>query len=39
MPGLTVTAAVVGTDNKLYVSPAGKNLGKSALVLGVKYGF
>ena len=39
MPGLTLSAAVVGTDNKLYVSPAGKNLGKSALVLGIKYGF
>ena len=39
MTGLTLSAAVVGTDNKLYVSPAGKNLGKSALVLGVKYGF
>jgi uncharacterized protein (TIGR02001 family) len=39
MPGLTLSAAVIGTDNKLYVSPAGKNLGKSALVLGVKYAF
>jgi uncharacterized protein (TIGR02001 family) len=39
MPGLSLSAAVVGTDNKLYVSPAGKNLGKSALVLGIKYGF
>jgi len=37
--GLSASAAVVGTDaNKtLYVTPAGKFTGKTALVLGVKY--
>jgi uncharacterized protein (TIGR02001 family) len=39
--GLSASAAVVGTDAKsgMYVSPSGKNLGKSGLVLGVKYTF
>jgi uncharacterized protein (TIGR02001 family) len=39
--GLSASAALVGTDasSGAYVSPAGKNLGKSGLVLGVKYGF
>jgi uncharacterized protein (TIGR02001 family) len=37
--GLSASAAVVGTDNDTYVAPNGKNLGKSALVLGVKYAF
>lgn len=39
--GLSASAALVGTDagSGLYVSPAGKNLGKSGLVLGVKYSF
>lgn len=39
--GLSASAAVVGTDvaGGLYVSPSGKNLGKSGLVLGVKYSF
>ena len=37
--GLTASAAVIGTDNDTYVGPGGKNLGKSTLVLGVKYAF
>ncbi len=43
--GIVLSAALVGTDTKkvdgvpAYVSPAGKNLGKGALVLGVKYNF
>jgi uncharacterized protein (TIGR02001 family) len=37
--GVTASAAVIGTDSKAYVSPALKNLGKSGLVLGVKYAF
>jgi len=39
--GLVVSAAVVGTDadKAWYVSPSGKFLGKSSLVLGVKYNF
>lgn len=39
--GLSASAALVGTDagDGLYVSPSGKNLGKSGLVLGVKYSF
>ena len=37
--GLSATAAVIGTDNDTYVGPGGKNLGKSTLVLGVKYAF
>jgi uncharacterized protein (TIGR02001 family) len=43
--GLVLSAAAVGTDTKkvaggpAYVSPKGKDLGKAALVLGVKYNF
>jgi uncharacterized protein (TIGR02001 family) len=43
--GLAVSAAVIGTDAKkiggvpVYASPAGKNLGQSGLVVGVKYSF
>jgi uncharacterized protein (TIGR02001 family) len=37
--GLSASAAVIGTDNDTYVGPGGKNLGKSTLVLGVKYAF
>jgi uncharacterized protein (TIGR02001 family) len=37
--GFSASAAVVGTDadRALYVTPAGKFTGKTALVLGVKY--
>jgi uncharacterized protein (TIGR02001 family) len=37
--GLSASAAVVGTDanETLYVTPAGKFTGKTALVLGLKY--
>ncbi|MEO8298501.1 MAG: TorF family putative porin [Burkholderiales bacterium] len=45
-PGLTLTAALVGADTKsiggvkAYASPAnGKDLGRSGLVLGLKYAF
>jgi uncharacterized protein (TIGR02001 family) len=37
--GLTLSAGLVGTDTKVYVSPAGKNLGKNAVVLGAKFSF
>lgn len=43
--GLVLSAAAVGTNTKkvaggpAYVSPKGKDLGKAALVLGVKYNF
>ena len=39
--GLTASAALIGTDAKTgsYVSPAGKQLGKSGLVVGIKYAF
>ena len=39
--GLLATAAAVGTDadDALYVTPAGKFTGKTALVLGLKYSF
>jgi uncharacterized protein (TIGR02001 family) len=39
--GLSASLGLVGTDAKsgMYVSPAGKNLGKSSLVAGLKYGF
>ena len=39
--GLSATAAVIGTDAKSgsYVSPAGKDLGKAGLVVGLKYTF
>ena len=39
--GLSASAAVIGTDAKdgSYVSPAGKQLGKSGVVVGLKYAF
>ena len=43
--GLVVSAAAIGTNTKklggspAYVSPQGKDLGKAALVVGVKYNF
>ncbi len=39
--GLSASVALVGTDAKsgMYVAPSGKNLGRSGLVAGVKYGF
>ena len=39
--GLVVSASVVGTDadKNWYVSPSNKFLGKTAVVLGVKYNF
>lgn len=46
--GLSVSAALVGTDTKdipanpngyAYFSPSGKNLGRTTVVLGLKYGF
>jgi uncharacterized protein (TIGR02001 family) len=37
--GLTASLAYVDTDTDLYVAPNGRNLGRSGLVLGVKYGF
>lgn len=37
--GLVVSAAVIGTNTKEYKSPGGKNLGRSGVVLGVKYNF
>ena len=39
--GLTASAALIGTNaNKgAYVSPAGKQLGKAGLVVGIKYTF
>ncbi|MFC5496506.1 TorF family putative porin [Caenimonas terrae] len=39
--GVSASLALVGTnaDSGLYVSPSGKNLGKSSLVAGVKYSF
>ena len=39
--GLTASAAIIGTNAKKgsYVSPAGKQLGKSGLVVGLKYSF
>jgi uncharacterized protein (TIGR02001 family) len=39
--GLAVSGAIVGTDadDTVYVTPAGKFTGKTALVLGVKYSF
>ena len=39
--GLSATAAAIGTDAKSgsYVSPAGKDLGKAGLVVGLKYTF
>ena len=39
--GLSASAMLVGTDadKTVYVAPSGKFLGKSALVLGIKYTF
>jgi len=39
--GLAVSSAVIGTDatKGAYVSPAGKQLGKAGLVVGLKYTF
>ena len=39
--GISASAALLGTDAKsgVYVSPSGKNLGRSTVVLGVKYTF
>jgi uncharacterized protein (TIGR02001 family) len=43
--GLTLSAALIGASVKkvggvpAYVSPSGKNLGRSGLVVGVKYAF
>jgi uncharacterized protein (TIGR02001 family) len=39
--GLAASAAVIGTNAKTgsYVSPAGKQLGKAGLVVGLKYTF
>ena len=37
--GINASLAYVDTNNSNYRSPAGKNLGKSTVVLGVKYGF
>lgn len=43
--GLVLSAAVIGTSTKkisgtpAYVSPAGKDLGKAGLVVGLKYNF
>jgi uncharacterized protein (TIGR02001 family) len=39
--GLSASAAVIATDAKdgSYVSPAGKQLGKTGLVVGLKYAF
>lgn len=39
--GLSASAAVIGTDAKAgsYVSPSNKDLGKSGLVVGLKYTF
>jgi uncharacterized protein (TIGR02001 family) len=39
--GLSASAAIIGTDAKAgsYVSPSNKDLGKSGLVVGLKYTF
>jgi uncharacterized protein (TIGR02001 family) len=39
--GLSASAAIIGTNAKTgsYVSPSGKQLGKSGLVIGLKYTF
>ena len=37
--GFTASAALVDTDTDAYIAPNGKNLGKSGVVLGVKYSF
>ncbi|MBC5763860.1 TorF family putative porin [Ramlibacter albus] len=35
--GFSASAGLVGTDTKAYVSPSGRNLGRTAAVVGVKY--
>jgi uncharacterized protein (TIGR02001 family) len=37
--GYVIGASLIGTDNKKYVSPTGKNLGKNGLVLTVSKTF
>jgi uncharacterized protein (TIGR02001 family) len=37
--GWVPSVALVGTDTKVYVSPKGKNLGQTALVLAIKKNF
>jgi uncharacterized protein (TIGR02001 family) len=37
--GLSASAALVGTDTSQYRAPNGKNLGRTAPVLGIKYAF
>jgi uncharacterized protein (TIGR02001 family) len=37
--GFAASAALVDTDTDAYVAPNGKNLGRSGVVLGVKYSF
>lgn len=37
--GLSASLAYVDTDTDAYVAPNGKNLGRSGVVLGVKYSF
>ena len=37
--GFSGSVALVGTDNDNYLAPNGKNLGRSGVVLGVKYSF
>ncbi|MBE7367682.1 TorF family putative porin [Ramlibacter pallidus] len=37
--GLTASLAYVDTDTDVYLAPSGRNLGRSGVVLGVKYGF
>lgn len=39
MPGLTLSAAIVGTDTDAYRGRNDKDLGKDGIVLGVKYAF
>ena len=37
--GFLLSGGVVGTDNKTYVSPAGKNLGKTGVLVAIKKSF
>ena len=37
--GFLLSGGVAGTDNKTYVSPAGKNLGKAGVLVSVKKSF
>ena len=37
--GLTGSVGLVGTDNDNYLAPNGKNLGRTGVVVGVKYAF